>query len=114
MRLALLEITFLFIFLSPEFHELWHSGMTTSLITEVKQQWATLVLGWVTASVHHSCLMALRLMLVDGNPLNKSAQCSTSMKYCNRRPNVTVTMKCFMYMQQYHHRNIIMWVDPQN
>ena len=27
--------------------------MSTCLITEVKQQWATLVLGWVTASVHY-------------------------------------------------------------
>ena len=58
-RLALLEITFLkfnLIFLSPDFRELWHSMMSTCLVTEVKQQWATLVLGWVTASVHHSCL----------------------------------------------------------
>ena len=46
-RLALLD--FFFPFLSPVFHELWHSMMSTCLITEVRQQWATLVLGWVTA-----------------------------------------------------------------
>ena len=37
-------------FLSPDFNELWHSVMSTCLITEVKQQWAAIVLGWVTAS----------------------------------------------------------------
>ena len=35
-------------FLSPDFHELWCSVMSICLLTEVKQQWATLVLGWVT------------------------------------------------------------------
>ena len=36
---------FLFLFfcifysLSPDFHEVWHSVMSTCLITEVKQQW---------------------------------------------------------------------------
>ena len=45
-----------FFFLSPDFHELWHSMTSTCLITEVKQQWATLVVEWVTASVHYSCL----------------------------------------------------------
>ena len=38
-----------FFLLSPDFHELWRSMTSTRLITEVKQQWATLVLGWVTA-----------------------------------------------------------------
>ena len=37
LRLVLLEITF---FLSPDFHELWCSVMSTCLFTEVKQQWA--------------------------------------------------------------------------
>ena len=45
-----------FSFLSPNFHELWPGVMTISLFTEVKQRWATLVLGWVTASVHYLCL----------------------------------------------------------
>ena len=40
-------------FLSPDFHELWHSMMSICLFTEVKRQWATLVLEWVTASVHY-------------------------------------------------------------
>ena len=54
MRLTLLGITFL---LSPDFHELWPRAMSISLFTEVKQQWATLVVGWVTgASVHYLCL----------------------------------------------------------
>ena len=44
-------------------------ALSTCLITEVKQQWATLVLGWVTASGHCSLyLMALQLALVDRNP----------------------------------------------
>ena len=42
------------IFLSPDFHELWHSVMSTCLITEVKQEWTTLVLGWVTSSVQYA------------------------------------------------------------
>ena len=52
-RFALLEITFC---LSPDFHELWRSVMSACLLTEVKRQWAMLVLGWVTASMHYSCL----------------------------------------------------------
>ena len=58
----------LFFCLSSDFHELWCSLMSTCLFTEVKRQWATLVLGWVTASVHYLCLMALQLALVDQNP----------------------------------------------
>ena len=29
---------FFWLFLSPDFHELWHSGMSTCLVTEFKQQ----------------------------------------------------------------------------
>ena len=47
------RITF---FLSPDFHELWCSVISACLFTEGKRQWATLVLGLVTASVHYSCL----------------------------------------------------------
>ena len=39
------------LFLSPDFHELWLSVMIICLLTEVKRQWATLVLGWVTVWV---------------------------------------------------------------
>ena len=59
---------FFVFFLSPNFHEL-QCGQDDSLSftevmawpqllssTEVKRQWATLVLGWVTASVHYLCL----------------------------------------------------------
>ena len=46
----LLEVTFL----SPDFHEWCHSMMSVCLLAEVMQQWATLVLGWVTASVHYT------------------------------------------------------------
>ena len=42
-------------FLFLDFHKLWCS-MSICLITEVKQQWAALVLGWVTALVHYSFL----------------------------------------------------------
>ena len=31
-----------------DFYELWHSVMSICLLTEVKQQWAALVLAWVT------------------------------------------------------------------
>ena len=40
-----------YVLLALDFHELWHRVMTVSLLTEVKQQWAMLVLGWVTISV---------------------------------------------------------------
>ena len=48
-------LVFFFFFLAPDCHELWCSVMSTCLIPEVKQQWANLVLGWVTTSVHYSC-----------------------------------------------------------
>ena len=35
-------------FLSPDFHELWRSVISICLLTEVKRQWATLVVVWVT------------------------------------------------------------------
>ena len=41
---------------SMDFHESWHGHNDCLFFTEVKQQWAMLVLGWVTASVHYSCL----------------------------------------------------------
>ena len=40
-----------YIFLASDFQELWHSVMTICLLIEVKQQWAMLVLAWVTISV---------------------------------------------------------------
>ena len=43
-------------YLSLDFLELWCSVISTCLITEVKQQWVTLVLGWLTSSVYYSCL----------------------------------------------------------
>ena len=39
--------------------------MSICLFTGVKQHWAMLVLGWVTVSVHNSCLMDLQLSAVD-------------------------------------------------
>ena len=62
----------LFFFWSPDFHELLHSMM--SLFTEVKRQCAPLVLGWVTALVHYSCLA-----LVDRNSFQP---CSQSKLLC--------------------------------
>ena len=41
---------------SLDFHELWNSLMRICLITDVKWQWVMLVLGWVTVSVHYSCV----------------------------------------------------------
>ena len=35
-------------FLSLHFHELWCRVMSICLLTEVKRQWAMLVLGWET------------------------------------------------------------------
>ena len=52
-EVLILEITFYWVFLSLDFHELWGSVMSVCLLTEVKRQWVTLVLGWVTASVHY-------------------------------------------------------------
>ena len=42
------QYVFFFKFLSPDIHKNWHFMMSTHLSVEVKQQWATLVLGWVT------------------------------------------------------------------
>ena len=57
MRLALLGNTFSRFFFSSNFHEFGHSVMSICLFTEVKWQWARLVvLGWVTASVHYCSL----------------------------------------------------------
>ena len=58
-------IYFFILCVSPDFHELWRSVMNTHLFTEVKQQWATLLLGWVNVSLYYACLMALQLTLVD-------------------------------------------------
>ena len=57
-------------FLSLDFHESWYSKMSTYLCTKVKQQWATLTLGWGVDhfSVLLVSLMALQLALVDQNP----------------------------------------------
>ena len=41
--------------LSPDFYELWRSVMSISLLTEVKGQWAMLVLGTVTVSGFCCC-----------------------------------------------------------
>ena len=54
-RLGFLGITFLLFFCRPDYHGLWHSVMSICLPTEVEQQCATLVLGWVTNSVHYCC-----------------------------------------------------------
>ena len=43
-------------FLSLDFHEWCCSVMSICLITEVKRQRATLVLGWVTALVQYCSL----------------------------------------------------------
>ena len=37
--------------MSPVFYELWLSVMGTVLFTELKQEWATLIPGWVTVCV---------------------------------------------------------------
>ena len=37
-----------FVCVSLDFHQLWRSVMSICLLTEVKQQWVMLVLGWVT------------------------------------------------------------------
>ena len=39
-------------FLSPDFHEMWRSMISTHPINEVKHQWAMLVLGWATVGFH--------------------------------------------------------------
>ena len=65
MRLMLLGITFLF--LSPDYHELWCRVMSICLFTEVKQQWATYISTGVVDrfSALLQSLMALWLALVD-------------------------------------------------
>ena len=48
---VLLAYSHTYVLLASDFHELWHKVMTISLLTEVKQQWSMLLLGWVTVSV---------------------------------------------------------------
>ena len=45
MKLTLLGITFFVFFFSLDFHVLWCSMLSIFLLTEVKWQWATFVLG---------------------------------------------------------------------
>ena len=63
--------------------------MSACLFTEAKRQWAQLVVGWVTTSVHYFLfvsLMALQLTLVDQNPF---------------RPCLSVSLRsCVMFFQQ--------------
>ena len=47
---------FLFHFFVSKLHELWHSVTIICLFAEVKQQWAMLIRGWVTTSVHYARL----------------------------------------------------------
>ena len=48
---VLLAFSHTYVLLASDFHELWHRVMTICLLTEVKRQWALLVLAWVTVSV---------------------------------------------------------------
>ena len=64
--------------MSPDFHELWRShNDSPSLLQDLWQGLnhclsftvVTLVLGWVTTSVHYSCSDGFVLALVDRNPI---------------------------------------------
>ena len=67
MRLVLLQITnVFFLFLSQDFHELWHSVMSTCLITEAMGYISTWTGDYISALL--VSLMALQLALVDRNP----------------------------------------------
>ena len=48
MTYVLLAFSHTYVLLALDFHELWHRVMTISLLSEIKRQWAMLVLGWVT------------------------------------------------------------------
>ena len=48
---VLLAFSHTYVLLASDFQELGHRVMTICLLTEVKWQWAMLVLGWVTVSV---------------------------------------------------------------
>ena len=110
MRLALLEITFFFMFfLSMKFHDLWHSMMSTCLIAEVKQQWVILVLGWRTVSVlgqiwdvsylgicfcHqtfiNSCALPVPLMVLQLTHVDQKTFQLCLSHYLNPRPQLTL------------------------
>ena len=47
----LLSFAHTYVLLASDLQELWHRAMAICLLTEVKRQWAMLVLGWVTVSV---------------------------------------------------------------
>ena len=48
---SLVFFSFFFTFLPPDFHELLRCVMIIHPMTKFKQQWATLLVGWVTVSV---------------------------------------------------------------
>ena len=54
-------------FLSPDFHELWHSVRSICLITEVKWQWATFS-TWMADCLSALLVSSMAVRLVDRNP----------------------------------------------
>ena len=50
---VLLAFAHTYVLVASDFQELWHKVITICLLTEVKRQWAMLLLGWVTVSVRH-------------------------------------------------------------
>ena len=49
--MSFLDFSHAYVLLASDFYELWHRVMPICLLTEVKWQWAMLVLAWVTISV---------------------------------------------------------------
>ena len=58
----LLAFSHTYVLLASDIHDLWHRVMTICLLTEVKQQWSMLILGWVTVSVWDQLLEFLSVM----------------------------------------------------
>ena len=62
-----------YVLLSSDFHELWDRVMTISLLTEVKRQWAMLVLGLVTVSFRDQLWDVSKLEFLSVTFVNSSA-----------------------------------------
>ena len=69
--------------LSLDFHELWRSMMSICLLTEVKQQWTTLILGWVTISCRPAVgCVSVGISLCPQTFVNPSALLVSLMAFC--------------------------------
>ena len=79
---VLLAFSHTYVLLASDSQELWHRVITICLLTEVKQQWAMLVLGWVTVSVRDQLWDVSKLEFLSVMRLNSSVLLVSLMALC--------------------------------